>query len=142
MDRVLPSEGRGCWFDPSRARQGVLGERFLRQHRHFFALRRVHCRQGRQLRLLAHRVDDLVGIVHRPHQHPVRVLDFIASLERATGRAAKIEFAPMQPGDVPMTCADPQRLMSAIGDWPATSLDDGLARFVHWLAAWDPLPTS
>ncbi|CAM2180994.1 hypothetical protein PSAC2689_40056 [Paraburkholderia sacchari] len=20
MDRVLPSEGRGCWFDPSRAR--------------------------------------------------------------------------------------------------------------------------
>lgn len=21
MDRVLPSEGRGCWFDPSRARQ-------------------------------------------------------------------------------------------------------------------------
>ena len=21
MDRVLPSEGRGCWFDPSRAHQ-------------------------------------------------------------------------------------------------------------------------
>ncbi len=21
MDRVLPSEGRGCWFDPNRARQ-------------------------------------------------------------------------------------------------------------------------
>jgi hypothetical protein len=24
MDRVLPSEGRGCWFDPSRARQKFL----------------------------------------------------------------------------------------------------------------------
>ena len=23
MDRVLPSEGRGCWFDPSRARQNL-----------------------------------------------------------------------------------------------------------------------
>ena len=23
MDRVLPSEGRGCWFDPSRARQEI-----------------------------------------------------------------------------------------------------------------------
>src|SRR5437773_2008657 len=23
MDRVLPSEGRGCWFDPSRARQAL-----------------------------------------------------------------------------------------------------------------------
>ena len=23
MDRVLPSEGRGCWFDPSRAHHGL-----------------------------------------------------------------------------------------------------------------------
>jgi hypothetical protein len=23
MDRVLPSEGRGCWFDPSRARHKI-----------------------------------------------------------------------------------------------------------------------
>ena len=35
MDRVLPSEGRGCWFDPSRARHLVLlfsSMRFLRRY--------------------------------------------------------------------------------------------------------------
>jgi hypothetical protein len=29
MDRVLPSEGRGCWFDPSRAHQDTLAKQGL-----------------------------------------------------------------------------------------------------------------
>jgi len=72
------------------------------------------------------------------HRRPVRVFDFIASLERAVGRRAQIRFAPMQPGDVPVTCADPRRLEAAIGAWAWTSLDDGLAAFAHWLERWDP----
>ncbi len=70
---------------------------------------------------------------------PVKVLDFIASLERAVGRPAVIEFQPMQAGDVPLTCADPQRLLAAIGPWARTSLDQGLENFARWLEAWDPL---
>ena len=70
---------------------------------------------------------------------PVRVLDFIASLERAVGKKAVIEFQPMQAGDVPLTCADPARLVAAIGEWARTPLDQGLENFARWLESWDPL---
>ena len=73
---------------------------------------------------------------------PVKVLDFIASLERAVGRPAVIEFQPMQAGDVPLTCADPERLLAAIGPWARTALDQGLENFARWLEAWDPLETT
>ncbi len=72
---------------------------------------------------------------------PVRVLDFIASLERAVGRPAMIDFQPMQAGDVPLTCADPERLLAAIGPWAKTSLDQGLENFARWLDAWEPMET-
>ena len=37
---------------------------------------------------------------------PVPLLDFIACIERATGRTASKRLLPMQPGDVPQTWAD------------------------------------
>jgi hypothetical protein len=43
-----------------------------------------------------------------------------------------IEFAPMQPGDVPATYADIDALNRAVGFAPSTPLRDGLARFVAW----------
>lgn len=74
------------------------------------------------------------------HSQPHRVIDFVATLEQALGLRALTVDAPMQPGDVPMTCADPDRLRQAIGDLPQTPLAEGLERFVDWLALWDPLP--
>ena len=65
------------------------------------------------------------------HQ-PVRLLDYIALLERALGREAKKELKPMQPGDVPATYADTRALQEAVGFAPATPLADGLARFADW----------
>ena len=69
------------------------------------------------------------------HQ-PVRVLDFIATLEEAVGVKAKIQFLPMQPGDVPLTYADTSKLQEWIGFAPATPLRDGLGRFQEWLVGW------
>jgi UDP-glucuronate 4-epimerase len=74
------------------------------------------------------------------HRQPVRVLDFVRTLEQALGRSAEIRFCPMQPGDVPVTCADPRRLDAAVGHWQWTELDEGLARFASWLERWHPLP--
>jgi UDP-glucuronate 4-epimerase len=65
------------------------------------------------------------------HQ-PVRLLDYIALLERALGREAKMEMKPMQPGDVPSTYADTRALKEAVGFAPATPLAEGLARFAAW----------
>jgi UDP-glucuronate 4-epimerase len=62
----------------------------------------------------------------------VRLLDYIALLERALGRESKKELKPMQPGDVPATYADTRALQAAVGFAPATPLAVGLARFADW----------
>jgi UDP-glucuronate 4-epimerase len=63
---------------------------------------------------------------------PVRLLDFIATLEDALGRKAEMELLPLQPGDVPATYADVADLQAAVGFQPATPLATGIARFVEW----------
>jgi UDP-glucuronate 4-epimerase len=69
------------------------------------------------------------------HQ-PVRLLDYIATLERAFGRKAKLEMKPMQAGDVKETYADTSALAKAVGFAPATSLDTGIARLAEWFRAY------
>jgi UDP-glucuronate 4-epimerase len=63
---------------------------------------------------------------------PVRLLDFINMLENLIGKKAKIEFLPMQPGDVKETYADITDLQKAAGFSPATPLEIGLSHFVDW----------
>jgi UDP-glucuronate 4-epimerase len=65
------------------------------------------------------------------HQ-PVKLLDYIAALERALGKKAKLEMKPMQPGDVKSTYADTAALRAAVGFAPSTPLDTGLQRFAEW----------
>ena len=62
----------------------------------------------------------------------VELSEFIATLERLLGRAAKRDLQPMQPGDVPATYASIDRLRAATGFAPRTPLAEGLARFVAW----------
>jgi UDP-glucuronate 4-epimerase len=63
---------------------------------------------------------------------PVKLLDFIRSLENAIGRKAVLNFMPMQPGDVLATYADVSDLVRDIGYAPSTPLDAGIERFVRW----------
>jgi UDP-glucuronate 4-epimerase len=65
------------------------------------------------------------------HQ-PVALLDFIAALERAFGKEAKLDMRPMQPGDVKATYADTSALRAAVGFAPSTPLETGLRRFAEW----------
>jgi UDP-glucuronate 4-epimerase len=71
------------------------------------------------------------------HQ-PVNLLDYIAAIERALGKEAKIDMKPMQPGDVKATYADTAALRQAVGFAPATPLDEGLARFAKWFRTYYP----
>ncbi len=63
---------------------------------------------------------------------PVKLLDFIITLETALGREAQKEFLPLQPGDVPATFADVADLEEAVGFAPSTSLAEGIGHFVEW----------
>jgi len=63
---------------------------------------------------------------------PVKLLDFIKTLEEQLGRTAVKNFLPMQPGDVPETQADVDDLMADAGFRPATPISEGIRRFVLW----------
>ena len=64
------------------------------------------------------------------------LLDYIAALERAFGKKAKLEMKPMQPGDVKATYADTTALRNAVGFAPSTPLDSGLACFAEWFRSY------
>jgi UDP-glucuronate 4-epimerase len=63
---------------------------------------------------------------------PVTLEAYIEAIEQATGRKAERELLPLQPGDVPDTCADISELQAAVNYRPATPVSTGIARFVEW----------
>lgn len=63
---------------------------------------------------------------------PVRLMDFIEAIERSVGKKAVRNMMPIQPGDVPSTCADVSALEKAVDFKPRTSVDEGIDRFVSW----------
>jgi UDP-glucuronate 4-epimerase len=90
-------------------------------------------------------IDDIVEgtlrVVDRPvrnavynigNHQPVGLLDYIAAIERAFGKEARLEMKPMQPGDVKATYADTSALRAAVGFAPSTPLETGLQRFAGW----------
>jgi len=56
----------------------------------------------------------------------------IGLLESALGKPAKINRLPLQPGDVPLTCADISKARSKLGYHPSTKIDQGIPLFVDW----------
>jgi UDP-glucuronate 4-epimerase len=76
------------------------------------------------------------------NSHPENLLDFVDILQQELVRAGVLpadydfeahkELVPMQPGDVPVTCADTTPLEQDFGFRPATSLRIGLKSFVEW----------
>jgi len=76
------------------------------------------------------------------NSRPERLLDFVEILQQELVRAGVLpedfdldshrELLPMQPGDVPMTCADVSMLERDVGFRPSTPLREGLRRFIMW----------
>ena len=61
-----------------------------------------------------------------------KLTDFIAELEKALGKKARMTMEPMQPGDVPITYADIATSQSALGFEPSTPISAGIPKFVDW----------
>ncbi len=65
------------------------------------------------------------------HQ-PVKLGDFIATLEGLLGKEANKQLVGMQPGDVYRTAANIEAAKALVGFEPTTDLATGLERFVAW----------
>lgn len=63
---------------------------------------------------------------------PVKLMDFIETIENKLGKKAKKEFCDMQPGDVYKTFADVSKLQKDFKYSPNTSLANGIGEFVKW----------
>ncbi len=65
------------------------------------------------------------------HQ-PVQLLHFIREIEAAIGKEAKLNFKPIQDGDVLDTYADVSPLYQELGFKPKVKISDGVRNFVDW----------
>ena len=63
---------------------------------------------------------------------PVQLMDYIDALEKSLNKKAKINFLPLQPGDVPDTYANVDNLKEKFGYKPSTSVFEGISAFVKW----------
>ncbi len=89
-------------------------------------------------------VDGILGVLDHPpvrggHEvynigdnDPIGLMEMISTLEAALGIEADKVFLPMQPGDVPATFANIDKLKALCGYQPKVKLAEGLARFVEW----------
>lgn len=68
---------------------------------------------------------------------PVALMRFIEIIEKACGREATKEFAPMPPADVPRTYADIDLAARDLGFSPSTSLEEGIPLFVEWFRGYN-----
>ena len=66
---------------------------------------------------------------------PVKLIDFIGTIEKALEKEAKKEYFDMQPGDVYKTFADVSDLEKNFGYAPDTPLEKGIGEFVKWYSS-------
>lgn len=72
------------------------------------------------------------------NNNPVKLMDFISTLEKALGNALGREvvfkkvFEPIKPGDVPATYASTELLQKVVDFKPSTSIKNGFQNFADW----------
>ncbi|NIO17512.1 MAG: NAD-dependent epimerase/dehydratase family protein [Deltaproteobacteria bacterium] len=60
------------------------------------------------------------------------LLELVSMIERATGKKARAELLPHQPGDMMVTYADISRAREELGYNPKWSVEKGIEAFVDW----------
>ncbi len=71
-------------------------------------------------------------IVNLGRAHPVTLAELVTAVEKATGRRARLERRPAQPGDVPVTYAAVEKAERLLDFRARVALEEGLERSVQW----------
>jgi len=66
------------------------------------------------------------------NNRPVPLMHYIEVLEQCLGKKAEKNMLPLQLGDVPETSANIDGLVNDVGYRPATTVEEGVRRFVDW----------
>lgn len=76
------------------------------------------------------------------NNRPEALMDLIASIEQACGQSAKLNFLPMQDGDVYETYADITDISSDLGFAPRVSIGTGVNEFLRWYLRYEERNTA
>ena len=71
-------------------------------------------------------------VVNIGRGEPVELMAFIAEIEQALGRKARLNLMPIKMGDMATTFADSSLLQALTGYRPNTSLSEGVVAFCDW----------
>jgi UDP-glucuronate 4-epimerase len=71
-------------------------------------------------------------IINLGGARPVALSELVAQIEKATGKAARIDRRPDQPGDVPVTYAAVEKAERLLNFRARVPLEEGLRRSVEW----------
>lgn len=66
------------------------------------------------------------------NNNPIGLLDLIQKIENHLGLKSKLNFLPMQEGDVDITFSSIDKARRLLGYNPNTTIDDGLKKFIDW----------
>lgn len=69
------------------------------------------------------------------NNNPVKLNDLVDIIYTAMGKEKNIDHVPMQPGDVDITYADISKATTWLNYKPATSLPEGIGKFIAWFNA-------
>lgn len=73
------------------------------------------------------------GIFNLGESRTISILKMIETIEKVTGKKARIKNLPMQPGDVNRTFADVTKAKKDLGYNPTTEFEEGIRVFVDWM---------
>lgn len=76
--------------------------------------------------------EKVADIYNMGNNQPVKLMEFVAAIEKATGKKALTELCPMPPADVEKTYADISRAEKDLAFYPKMSIADGMEKFVSW----------
>ena len=67
---------------------------------------------------------------------PTSLMDYIGAIEKILNKKAKINFLPLQSGDVPDTYASIDKLSKEFNYRPSKSVMEGVSEFVNWFKSY------
>ncbi|MEW6129117.1 MAG: GDP-mannose 4,6-dehydratase [Acidobacteriota bacterium] len=71
-------------------------------------------------------------VINLGESQTVELRYLIEVIEKTLGKPAKIDWQPMQQGDVPVTFANIEKARRLLGYNPQTKIDAGIEKFVEW----------
>ena len=87
-------------------------------------------------------VSGIVGVVNFQHTdfqifnlgntHTVSLIELVTIIEDLLGKKAKIDYQPVQPGDVPYTWSNIEKSQKLLNYNPQTSIKEGIGKFIEW----------